>query len=206
MSKIILLVLFIFLSVCSVHATDWYVSQTGAGTQDGTCVGNAWAQGSIGWASMAAGDTLYIVGVLHGLNILTISKSGSANNYFTISGYDSTSGIVFGPEYESASWSGPDAYGAYSIDYTNDNCLGLMEWPTASGPLSYTILTDAGKDPDETWEAGSFYANTTSNKIYWKPVGGTITNTTVTVGASFELLLDGLSWVKLSNLELVLTQ
>ena len=200
----VLLFLCIFLA-SPAWGTNWYVSKAGAGVKNGTSVENAWAQGSIGWASMAAGDTLYVVGVLHGLNGLTISKSGSVNNYFTISGYDENSGIVFGPEYESASWNGPDAYGAYSIDYTNDNCKGLIEWPTASGPFGYTILTNAGKDPDNTWAAGNYYANTTSNKIYWKPVGGTIANKTVTVGAAFTLAFDGLSWVKFTNMKLLLT-
>ena len=187
------------------RSTYWYVSKAGAGAENGTIADNAWAQDSVTWESIAAGDTLYVIGELRGITEWSISANGSTNSYLIISGYDTTSGIILGTEHEATSWTGPDAYGAYYIAYTNDNCTNAIEWTTASGVMSsYSALTNAGKDPDETWTAGSFYPNTTSNRIYWKPFGGTVTGKTITVGADYSLFFDG-SWIKFLNIKLLLT-
>ena len=186
--------------------TNWYVSKAGAGAKDGTSVATAWAYDGVVKGSMAAGDTLYVIGEIRGINGWDPFIDGSAGNYFTLAGYDSTSAIILGPEYESSVWSGPDAYGAYSIDYSNDNIWHLAEWTTASGFMSsYSMMVDAGKDPDGDWIAGNFYNNTTTDKLYWKPLGGTITGKTATVGAMFEFFVEG-TYRKVDGIKTVLLQ
>ncbi|WP_148202453.1 hypothetical protein [Syntrophus aciditrophicus] len=148
---------------------------------------------------------MYIVGVLHGLFTFNVQANGTINTYFTIAGYDSTSGIVKGYEYPYKAWTGPDIYGTYRISY-NNVCHGLYEWITAFGPLNYKKLNDAGKVPDRTWVEGSYYYDKMNKILYWKPYGGTITNKTATVYHSSAVYLDGRSWVKVTNLKTVGTE
>ena len=133
--------LFILNLAAPTWSANWYVSNDGAGARNGTSINNAWSQNSIPWSKMGAGDTLHIIGVLHGLIVFNVQTSGAAGNYFTMAGYDSNSGIVLGFEYPYAVWTGPDSYGAYKLHYSNV-CHGLYEWITAKGPLNYKKLNN----------------------------------------------------------------
>ncbi len=196
-------------------AANWYVSQNGAGTKNGTSPSNAWqatnassaaplctVAGCISWSSMTAGDTLYVIGPLHNITSFPVGTGGAINNYFAIEGYDNSSGIVLGVE-RSSGWSGPDVYGAYNQSYTA-TISGVIEW-TAT-PLEYTKLNNRGKVPDGDWQNGDYYYDTTNHLIYYKPSGGVITGKTVTFEAQIRLAVDGYDWVKLEDLNFVLTR
>jgi hypothetical protein len=85
------LILFIFLFILiytPCNATFWYVDNAASGTNDGTSWTNAWDSfASISWASVGAGDTVYISG---GSTTKTYSerlipgKGGSAGSPITI--------------------------------------------------------------------------------------------------------------------------
>lgn len=211
----------LFLLLClsfPALAANWYVSQYGAGKKDGTSVENAWQAtntettaplckgiGCINWDNMGAGDTLYIIGTLHNITTFPVLTSGSRDNYFTISGYDAKSGIVLGAEKTYNLWSGPDAYGAFSISYT-PTVVGAIEWMTEDGPLTNTKLINAGKIPDRTWVEGSYYKDTGTNTVYWKPVGGSISGKTVTFDATLSIDISNIDWVKVVRLKHYLTK
>lgn len=192
---IFLLLIFFTSAAC---AANWFVSTKGAGSKNGTSVDNAWPQTGIVWGSMKAGDTLYVVGVLHGLTSFYPTTSGSTNNYFTISGYGANSGIVAGYEYDYTKWTGPDASGVYSLSYTA-NLYGLIEWST--DPLQYTKLVNAGSK--EAMTEGTYYWDNANDVIYWKPVGGTITGKTATTHLAMAIRFNDVSWIKVTNLKTV---
>lgn len=78
-------------------AVDWYVcpdSQGEYGLEDGTSLANCFdGNADIGWASINAGDTLYMCGDwLPADARITVADSGSAGSYITISGNASACG------------------------------------------------------------------------------------------------------------------
>ncbi len=190
--------------------TDWYVSQLGAGLKNGTSLDNAWAVGSVdgagdaAWAGMAAGDTLWVSGALHGILSFAVGASGSeSGGYLTIQGIDDLSGVVLGVEKAAAAWSGPDAYGAYSCSYSN-TVKALLEW--SSSPLDFVALANAGRVPDGTWTAGNYYYDTETNTLYWKPSDGSISGKTCTIDAMLSFNLDGLEWVRIKHMRFASTR
>lgn len=70
--------------VARALASNWYITQSGAGSLNGTSVGNAWAVGSQTWggAGIVAGDTVHLDGTF--TSAFTISGSGSSGNPITI--------------------------------------------------------------------------------------------------------------------------
>src|SRR4030042_1424273 len=209
MKRILIIILFTFI-VSNSWATNYYVSQTGAGDKNGTAVEHAWeGWNNINWdtdgegpdTGVGAGDTLYVIGVIR-----TASGSGSVlgygvdPNYLTITGYDSTAGIVSAIDKVSTEWSeSPDAYGAYSISYTT-TLNKAIEWTSSGSILTHSTLIDAGKDPDGTWVAGNWYNNQTTHILYWKPFSGNKTGKTVSLGGGGQWDIN-LPWVKVSNLK-----
>ena len=69
--------LFCAVSVCS--ASNWYVRPGGAGSKNGSDWNNAWDSGSIGWSSVAAGDTVWIAGGNYS-GTINFTKSGASGN------------------------------------------------------------------------------------------------------------------------------
>jgi hypothetical protein len=81
-------ILLIILLASQIFATDWYVKNGGAGSNNGTSWTNAWTSfSSINWASLNAGDNLFIDGgadsVVYNMT-MNIQKSGNWNNYINI--------------------------------------------------------------------------------------------------------------------------
>ncbi len=86
-----LLVTLLFLLSFNSWATDWYVcpdTQGEYGLEDGTSLANCYdGNADIGWASINAGDTLYLCGDwLPADARFTIADSGSVGSYITLSG------------------------------------------------------------------------------------------------------------------------
>lgn len=75
-------------------ARDWYVRASGAGG-DGTSYASAWAGfGSIGWGSIAPGDTLFICGTFNSpLNVGT-SGSGDSSRVTVRGDYSQERGVI----------------------------------------------------------------------------------------------------------------
>lgn len=197
---------FIFLACLASPAwpANYYLSQTGAGTKSGTSPENAWSwvQLSSGWSSIRPGDTLYIIGV-YNMAEFRVGASGTENNYVTIAGYGSNSGIDLTYNKSSASFTGPDAYGAYKMSGTVGGQLyGFAEWASATGPFGWTEIANAGKLPDATWKEGMAHYDSANQVIYWKPFGGTISGKTLSVGTSNAFYLNGHKWVKVTNLKI----
>jgi hypothetical protein len=198
-----LLLLCIFLA-SPAWSANWYLSQAGAGSKNGTSVENAWSWAQLNWASIQPGDTLYIVGVYNAVEF-RVGASGSANNYVTIAGYDSTSGIDLTYNEESTTFSGPDQYGAYVKHITwhpSRSEAGYAEWTTGTTPWNWTELTKATGLPDGTWAAGTAYYDSANANLYWKPLGGSITGKTLSMGSSNAFYINGNNWVKATNLKI----
>ncbi|MEA3478610.1 MAG: right-handed parallel beta-helix repeat-containing protein [Bacteroidota bacterium] len=100
MLKTIVTILF-FLLACPLPlwATDWFVRPAGGnyGAENGSSYNNAWDGWSdITWASMSAGDTLYICAELRSL--CTVKKDGAQGKHFVVRGdYPSNSGSISNP-------------------------------------------------------------------------------------------------------------
>ncbi len=178
----------------------FYVSNTGAGAQDGSSASNAWA-GVPSWTSLYAGQTLRITDCIHNKITWPITTGGLTDDYLTVEGTSAVdSGIVLGNEVVDSIWIGPDAFGAYQTSYST-TVSGAIEWTTSGGPCaSNTKLTDAGRVPDLSWTSGSFYYDSPNTTVYWKPAGSA-TGKTVTFNASLQVQMSGVSWVKVSNLK-----
>lgn len=195
----------IFGMVKNSLAVNYYVSQDGAGSKNGTSVDNAWDRNHIIWGAggVSAGDTLYIIGELHDFTGLSIGAGGTTNNYLTISGADATSSIFAGLDYGDTGWIGPDAFGAYSRD-SGWNTFGAIEWMET--PLSHVKLKNEGRLPDGAWVAGSYYWDntTTPKKFYYKPSDGILTGKTLTVNIWGTISINGHDWVKINDLKIFL--
>jgi hypothetical protein len=78
-------VLFLSLSL-PLYATDWYVDKNATGSNNGTSWTNAWTNtSSIAWASLSAGDTVFVSGGTYtGQLAPSGAKSGTKNNYIVI--------------------------------------------------------------------------------------------------------------------------
>lgn len=81
------IVAFIILSF-NLFATDWYVKNGGAGSNNGTSWTDAWTSfNNINWASLSAGDNLFIDGgadsVVYNMT-MNIQASGTWDNYINI--------------------------------------------------------------------------------------------------------------------------
>lgn len=78
----------LIISTITSWAANWYVSTAASGENNGTSWNDAWQQTtSINWASIAAGDTIYLDGGASGLSYSAfneITADGSAGNYITI--------------------------------------------------------------------------------------------------------------------------
>jgi len=86
----VLLLSLLFLLSFSAQAEDLYFTQNGAGSADGSSIGNAWSLASANtagnWGSgagkVSAGDTLHVSGTI--TNPLVIAGSGTVGNLITI--------------------------------------------------------------------------------------------------------------------------
>lgn len=90
-----LLVSVLLLLSFQVVATDWYVGPTSAGAANGTSAANQWGVASVGWSSMASGDTLNMaVGTYSGaaarFNVNSTSANYSVTNPLIIEGNNQT--------------------------------------------------------------------------------------------------------------------
>jgi len=78
----------LLLAALTSNAATWYVSTAASGANNGTTWENAWENTTdINWASISAGDTIYLDGGASGLSYAafnTITADGSAGNYITI--------------------------------------------------------------------------------------------------------------------------
>lgn len=77
----------VFFSAQEISATPWYIDKAASGIKNGSSWTNAWTSLSeIVWASISAGDIIYISGGLTtktysgASNVLTIGKSGTSGN------------------------------------------------------------------------------------------------------------------------------
>lgn len=86
--KLRLSTLCLLLSALTSSAATFYVSTSASGANNGTSWTDAWQQTtSINWASIAAGDTIYLDGGASGLSYAAfneITADGSAGSYITI--------------------------------------------------------------------------------------------------------------------------
>lgn len=204
-NKHILLIVALFLCLTShVWATNWYVSQGGGGTKDGKTAANAWSLASLnstGWSSMSAGDTLYIIGIVNGI-AFNVKKSGITNSYFTIAGYDSTSGFDQTYHKDSTlSWSYNSSTGVYSLSKPapiSTSIGGFAEMAIGDSPANWTMITKGTAVPDANTAAGTAYYD--GSVLYWKPLNGTIAGKTLLVGCINSWYINGQNWLKVENL------
>lgn len=171
---------------------NYYVSQAGAGSKDGSSAANAW-QGwdNIDWdtdglgadTGVGAGDTLYVIGTLRKTVFDVDSYGLSELQRLTIASFpDDRGGLWSGVELDDSGWSGPDAFGAYSKTQTlSTSYTTAREW--TSDPWDNTRLTRMTVVPDETWSGAGLFHNT-GTVLYYKPTSGTPTGKTLTSSAS----------------------
>jgi hypothetical protein len=67
----------------TLFAANWYVRPAATGANSGTDWNNAWSNSSIKWASVKAGDTVWLAGGSYSGG-LTVGASGSSGNPITI--------------------------------------------------------------------------------------------------------------------------
>lgn len=179
---LVLLVGFFSFGVEKVSATDWYVSQYGAGGMDGTSLSDTWSGwSSVQWASIQPGDTLYIVGLLRGGTGFNVGATvnGTAGNPITIKGHPSDPGILYeGIEYSDSGWVG-GSFSTYNRPVSNCNYNYIREW--TNDPLTYTGLTKQTVSPDDTWSPGSYYCDGTMNILHYRPFGDVLVGKNLTV-------------------------
>lgn len=172
-----------FVHVSSVLAETFYtISSTGcANNGDGTasnCAASGGAPGAwrrfssvtygAGAGQVSDGDTLYICG-LHdaGVNDNTLVPTTSP----IIDGdCPGNPGIVVaaGTRIEGG-WTGPDAFGAYSISIGGQN--STVHAAQCYNGERQRLARQTGV-PDSTWVAGEFYQSAAGATFYVKPLGG----------------------------------
>jgi len=76
----------------SANAANWYVRPSSAGSNNGTDWNNAWSLSGINWASVNAGDTVWLAGGAYSSGI-SFTKSGSAGNPISVRRVLSTDSI-----------------------------------------------------------------------------------------------------------------
>ena len=209
MGLLILILLCIIFS--PAWATDYYVSQAGAGAANGTSAENAWAGwGNINWdtdgagadTGVGAGDTLYVIGTLRRDTFPVNGYGLSEAQRVTIASDLSTAGELWvGVEFASGSWVGPDAFGAYSQAVGADtNAIYAAEWSAADSPWPGVTLTKKSGVPDGTWGNGSWY-NDGATTVYYKPsVPGTVRTVTGHAATSRVFSISGESYITISGL------
>ena len=76
----------LLLASVRLPAASWYVTQAGAGSQNGTSAGNAWSLAGLNsWTNIAAGDTVHLQGTFTNYaSGLVIGGSGTAGSPITI--------------------------------------------------------------------------------------------------------------------------
>jgi hypothetical protein len=159
----------------------WYVSQSGNGSKNGTGYNNSWAGwSSINWSLIKPGDTLYVIGLIHGGTGFSVpdSVNGLAGVPITIRSYPSNPGILYeGIEYSSSGWIAGN-FSSYYRWVSNCNYNYIREW--TSNPLDYKTLIKEDSLPNESWSNGSFYCGSV-NTLYYKPTDGILNGKNLTV-------------------------
>ena len=83
-----LFLILLTVSASGLWATDWYVDKSASGANNGSSWANAWQSfADIVWASIGAGDTLYISGGVSSKTYntrLRIDASGASGNPVTV--------------------------------------------------------------------------------------------------------------------------
>jgi len=195
---IVQIVLFLLIGCSSSTALSsyYYVSQSGAGSQDGTSVDNAWAGWrSIDWdtdgngsdTGVGPGDTLYVIGTIRATTFPISGYGLSETQRLKIASYPDDPGKIWqGKEINDTEWSGPDEYGAYQKEVRMPVTYGkACEW--TADPWDNTPLTSMNAPPDESWSsiAGAYHFNkNVSDIVYYKPTSGSPSGKTLTAWAS----------------------
>lgn len=146
-------IIIFFAIVSSLLGETLYVTQSGAGSADGSSLGNAWSMASLntsgnwgaGAGKVSAGDTVILNGTI--TSTLTVQGSGSAGNPVTIQFADSSA------KFSKAFWGTTTSAGIYATGKSyitiDGNFAGIIE-NTANGDAlanqqqSHGIYTTGG--------------------------------------------------------------
>jgi hypothetical protein len=217
MKKLLLILIFLVIPSLSWGASFYARPQAAStyGTEAGTSYANAWnGLDAVVWGEggLNAGDTLYVCGHHSGVTSngwsnnaftkIVVAGSGSAGQPITISGAcPNDQGYIHGTGYgwsPSASWTGPDEFGAYNKAKTGSFFKVTAEY---SADWSTVIeMTNQTKVPDGDWVAGSVYGD--GAKIYWKPSDGSTAHNLTHSGTAAIIDTAGYDYINIQDLHL----
>jgi hypothetical protein len=218
MIRILLTLLIPLLMACPSWAATYYVRpQTAStyGTEEGTSYENAWnGLDAVTWGGdgLNAGDTLYICGHHSGVTSngwsnnaytkIVVGASGSSGSPITISGAcPGDQGYIHGTGYgwpPTASWTGPDEFGAYKKSKTGSFFKVTAEY--SADWSSVVELINQTKVPDGDWAAGSIYGDGTY--MYWKPSDGSTSHNLCHSGTAAIIDTAGYDYINIEDLYL----
>ena len=140
-----LLLSFILYPLSFLHAASWFVTGTGSGAFSGATWNDAWAHGSINWASVSPGDTVFLGGGGQPwTNRFHIQASGTPSAPVTIKRVVSTDAAAVAAPGWDAGFDAPVVIGAsnsYAMDFDGWRAMSNI-W--VDGRIPMTSLAVAG--------------------------------------------------------------
>ncbi|NOS70519.1 MAG: hypothetical protein HOP33_11385 [Verrucomicrobia bacterium] len=160
--------------VVSANAANWYVRSSSVGSNNGTDWNNAWSLSSINWASVSAGDTIYLAGGSYG--VIAPGKSGTAGNVITLRRARSTNAACTG----ASGWSsGFDA----TINASGIN-IGALDYLIIDGVIASGIKV-LNNDRAVSITSGSVGVTLSYIEIYATAANGSSSQAIYMTGCSF---------------------
>lgn len=162
MKKLILALAFLIASASASFSADWYVRKGAAGSNNGSDWTNAWNEmDQIGWASVSAGDTIWLAGGTY-TTAIKPGKSGTADSRIYVKRVRTTDSTPAAAAGWNASY---DAQVVLDVDFA-------LSWDSGTAQLGSYVTIDGRVDAGiktlyhyTNWASSALYMNTANTGV-----------------------------------------